>query len=59
MTDCPKCGMPKVWSETHERVWCSVYGDHKQRCERRNVMLGSGPISNIIQFEIERERRVG
>lgn len=42
MADCPICDFPMVWSETHERHWCSVYGWHRrERFQGRNVMIGA------------------
>lgn len=38
MADCPTCGLPMVWSEDHERVWCAVYGDHRPTVNQTNVM---------------------
>lgn len=29
--NCPTCDLPMAWSETHERMWCSVYGDHPEQ----------------------------
>jgi hypothetical protein len=26
--NCPTCDYPMVWSLWHERIQCSVYGDH-------------------------------
>lgn len=44
MNDCPTCGFPMAWSETHEREWCAVYGNHPAR--RPSALMLSADIQN-------------
>lgn len=53
--NCPTCDNPMVWSTDRNRLWCAVYGDHRGR----SVVLGTGPISEVIRLDVERERRAG
>jgi hypothetical protein len=31
---CETCGGPTVWTHTHQRVWCAVYGTHPAAATR-------------------------
>ena len=39
MKVCQRCGLPMIWSEDQQRMWCSVYGDHKPI--PTNVVVGA------------------
>lgn len=34
--NCPTCDMPMIWSDSRERMWCSIYGDHREQHEPRH-----------------------